>query len=147
MILALTMHHDWEIEAFNFNSAYLNGKLGADEEIYMGELPGYKTQGTGSVKQLQKALYGLKQAGRKRYKALSDALTNLSFCVSHVDPGVFTAQVGIELLILTVYMDNCILMGSSEKLITQYKQKLNEQYALTDLGPVHWLFRIKVTYD
>jgi len=31
MILKLTVCHDWEIEAFDFNSAYLNGKLGADD--------------------------------------------------------------------------------------------------------------------
>src|SRR6266850_4285893 len=33
----------------------------------------------------------------------------------------------------------------STKLIMQYKQKLNACYALTDLGPVHWLLGIKIT--
>ena len=30
--------HNWDIDVFNFHSAFLNGKLDADEEIYM-ELP------------------------------------------------------------------------------------------------------------
>jgi len=49
VILALAARFDWEIEAFDFNSAYLNGELGPDEEIYMEEAPGYKTPGGGTV--------------------------------------------------------------------------------------------------
>jgi hypothetical protein len=60
---------------------------------------------------------------------------------------VFTAQVGTDLLILAVHVDDCILTGSSASLIEEYKGKLNNEYALTDLGPVHWLLGIKVTRD
>jgi hypothetical protein len=35
LILAIAACNNWEVEAFNFNSAYLNGKLDVDEEIYM----------------------------------------------------------------------------------------------------------------
>ena len=34
-VLALAARNDWEIEAFDFNGAYLNGELDEDEEIYM----------------------------------------------------------------------------------------------------------------
>jgi hypothetical protein len=40
-ILAITVHHDWEIESFDFNAAYLNGELDDDKEIYMHPPPGY----------------------------------------------------------------------------------------------------------
>src|SRR6267142_36326 len=63
LILAIITHNNWDIEAFNFNSTYLNGELDVDEEIYMQEPPGYKTGRAGAVKRLLKALYGLKQAG------------------------------------------------------------------------------------
>ncbi len=45
---------------------------------------------------------------------------------------------------LAVHVDDCIFTGSSKELIALYKQKLNGCYALTDLGPVHWLLGIKV---
>jgi len=35
LILAMAACNDWDVEAFNFNSAYLNGELKVDEEIYM----------------------------------------------------------------------------------------------------------------
>jgi hypothetical protein len=44
-VLALAVHHDWEIEMFDFNSAYLNSKLEEDEEIHMQLPPGYEGQG------------------------------------------------------------------------------------------------------
>jgi len=49
-ILVIAMCNDWEVEAFDFNSAYLNGELDADEEIYMQELLGYETGEVDMVK-------------------------------------------------------------------------------------------------
>jgi transposase InsO family protein len=144
-ILALAARYDWDIESFDFNGAYLNGTLNDDEEIYMQEPPGYETQGEHSVKRLHKSLYGLKQAGRKWYEALSHALADLGFRASTADPGVFLAKIDKHILILAIHVDDCILTGSSPKLIADYKDKFNSRYTLTDLGPIHWFLGIKIT--
>jgi hypothetical protein len=146
VILALAARLDWEIESFDFNGAYLNGELGEGEEIFMQPPPGY-AGAAGTVKKLHKSLYGLKQAGRKWYDALCRALADLGFRVSNADPGVFNAQVEGNTLILAVHVDDCILTGSSGTLIARYKRELHAKYALTDLGPVHWLLGIKIIRD
>ena len=110
----------------------------------MQALPGV-SPGDTSVKWLKKSLYGLKQAGRRWYDTLMQALAGLGFHTSQADPGVFYAHVEEQILILLIHIDNCILTGSSAKLIAEYKSKLNQCYALTDLGPVHWLLGIKIT--
>src|SRR6266404_7700669 len=46
---------------------------------------------------------------------------------------------------LAVHVDDWILTGSSKQLVTEFKGKINKCYALTDLGPVHWLLGIKIT--
>ena len=92
-------------------------------------------------------LYSLNQAGWKWYDTLSHALTNLRFCVSNADLGVFYTCMDEHILVLAVHMDDCIFTGSSKELIVLYKQKLNDCYALTDLGPIHWLLGIKVMCD
>ena len=135
-ILTLTACQDWNIDAFDFNSAYLNGEVGEDKEIYMKEPLGYKTSGEDSIKHLQKAIYRLKQAGRKWYNALTHVLTDIGFHVSSADPRVFVAHKGEHILILTAHVDDCIITGSSPELIQDFKQKLNNCYALTDLGLV-----------
>ena len=146
-ILAIAACHDWDIESFDFNGTYLNGTLNDDKEIYMQEPPEYETQGEHSVKCPHKSLYGLKQAGRKWYKALSHALSDLRFCTSTADPCVFIAKANNNTLILAIHIDDCILTGSSPELIAEYKGKFNDRYALTDLGPVHWFLGIKITHD
>jgi hypothetical protein len=60
---------------------------------------------------------------------------------------VFFTHVDEHILMLAVHMVDCIFTGSSKELIMLYKQKLNDCYALTDLGPIHWLLGIKVTHN
>ena len=141
-ILVYAICHNWEIESFDFNGAYLNGKLDNNEEIFMQEPPGYKTGSGGSlVKRLQKLLYGLKQARQKWYDALCCILVDLGFHISNADLGVFHAHVEGNLIILAIHVDNCTMTGSSPKLIASYKGKLNELtlspslIALTSLMP------------
>ncbi len=146
VLMALAAHFGWELEAFDFNSAYLNGKLDEDEEIYMQEPPGYESLGE-FVKLLLKVIYRLKQAAVKWYHVLHCTLIDLGFCVSSADPGVFYTWIGENLLVLTVHVDDCGMTGDSPKLIALYKWKLNDHHTLTELGPVNWLLGIKVTWD
>jgi hypothetical protein len=123
-------------QEFNFIGVYLNGELDANKELYMQALPGYVSD-MRIVKRLLKSLYGLKQAGRRWYDTLARALKSLGLTTSVADPGVLISCVSRQIFILVVHLDNCVLTSSSSDLISEYKQKLNSCYALTDLGPVH----------
>jgi Reverse transcriptase (RNA-dependent DNA polymerase) len=74
-------------------------------------------------------------------------LANLGFCVAQADPGLFHLRAGEHTLILAVHIDDYIITGTSAALIASHKEKLNAWYALTDLGPVHWLLGVKITRD
>src|SRR5260370_7152308 len=146
LILAIAARYDWDIDSFDFGGAYIRGELDNKGEIYMQSPPGYSSDAD-SVKRLKKSLYGLKQAGRKWYDTLVRALKKLGFRTTYADPGVFYACIEEHILILAVYVDDCIFTGSSNKFIALYKQKLNSFYALTDLGPLHGLLGITITRD
>ncbi len=143
-ILTIAACNNWDIDTFNFNGTYLNGELSKDKDIYMQAPPGYDTQGE-SIKHLLKSLYSLKQAGHKWYDTLCRALTDLGFHVNDANPRVFSACNGEHTTIIAIHVDNCMITGSSGDLISEYKQKLNDCYSLTDLGPIHWLLGIKIT--
>jgi hypothetical protein len=145
VLLVMAACYDWEVEAFDFNAAYLNGELGDGEQIYMQQQPGYEQGSAGSVKKLRKALYGLKQAGCKWYDALKGILIDLEFRVSTVDPSMFYMRIRQDILMLVVHADDCTMTGSSPRLIAKYKRKLNAHYTLTNLGPISWLLGIKIT--
>jgi hypothetical protein len=112
----------------------------------MQEPPGYE-EGKGQVKRLQKLLYRLKQAGHKWYDTLTWALADLGLCITQADPGIFRMEIGEHILIMGVHIDDCVITGSSAELIDEYKHKLNNKYALTDLGPIHWLLGIKINHN
>jgi len=137
--------HDWEINTFDFNGAYLNGELEDSKEIYMHQPPGYETPS--GIKWLHKSLYGLKQAGRCWYNTLSRTLADLGFQKIHADLGVFYTRSEETLLILAVHIDDCIITGNSPAGIKDFKKQVHERYTITDIGPIHWILGIKVTRD
>lgn len=99
------------------------------------------------VWKLNKTLYSLKQGAKKWYDALYKALCELGFKQMEVDHGVFIKQVGKDLVVLTVHVDDCMVTGSSSFQINQFKIEMNKKYKLTDLGPENWLLGIKITRD
>ena len=52
LILALAVHHDWEIKVFDFHSAFLNGKLNNNKVIYMELPPGFEKSDRDTVAHL-----------------------------------------------------------------------------------------------
>ena len=42
LLLAITTQNNWTIDMFDFHSAFLNGKLDSDEEVFMEQLLGYE---------------------------------------------------------------------------------------------------------
>ena len=86
LLLAIAARNGWAVDAFDFDSAYLNSKLGDDEVIYLEQPPGYETKDRGSwVCRLLRALYGLKQGAKNWYDALYRALVELGFTRSEAD--------------------------------------------------------------
>ena len=79
LILAIAAHHNWDIDMFDFHSAFLNGKLDDDEVIFMELPPGYDTQECNLVAHLCVALYGSKQGMLKWYQQLWSTLKDLGF--------------------------------------------------------------------
>jgi hypothetical protein len=138
----------WQINMFNFHSAFLNRKLDGNKEVFMEQPPSYED--SDRIKyclKLYKSIYGLKQAGRKWYKIVCRTLTDLGLKRSKADQAVFYAHIGKEIIILAIHVDDSTITGSSYSLIQQYKSKINSKYSMTDLGPVNWLLGIKVTRD
>lgn len=145
LILAVAARQDWDVDVFDFHSAFLNGKLDADEEIYMELPPGADIGGKDKVAKLRVALYGSKQGALKWYKRLCGELAELGFERMESDWGVFTAHIGEDLLILAAHVDDCTITGSSKELIKAFKAEIASRFRITDLGPISWLLGMKVT--
>nr|GAT43935.1 polyprotein [Mycena chlorophos] len=148
LVLAIAARNDWDIDMFDFNSAYLNGELDTDEEIFMEQPPGHELADRAThVLRLNKALYGLKQGGRKWYETLSRALGELGFTQCASDQAIFYAHDNGELTILAIHVDDCTITSSSTTLLRSYKARIGLRFKMTDLGPVSWLLGIEIRRD
>ena len=147
-ILAVAARNGWPIDMFDFHSAFLNGTLDADEEVFMEQPPGYEDSDSRKYcLKLYKSIYGLKQAGRKWYEVVCRTLADIGFQKSEADPAVFFIHSGNNITILAIHVDDCTITGNSNEIIQDLKVKIESRYSLTDLGPINWLLGIKITRD
>ena len=65
----------------------------------------------------------------------------------HSDWGIFYAHIGPDILILASHVDDCMLTGSSHKLMGLFKNEIRARYKITDLGPISWVLSMKVIQD
>ncbi|KAJ3481936.1 hypothetical protein NLJ89_g12173 [Agrocybe chaxingu] len=136
LILALANRNQWPADCIDFLSAYLNAILSDDEVIFLEQPVEYRRKDSRRyVFRLHKSLYGLKQGAKNWYDALRKALEELGFVRTEADHGVFVKRVGEQILILAVHVDDCLVTGSTQKLINKFKVEINRKYKMTDLGP------------
>ena len=110
LLLSLAALHDWEIKALDVKTAFLFGEL--DEEIYMEQPEGFVVKGKEKkVCQLGKAIYGLKQAALQ-----------MGFTCCKSDPGTYFKIVGGEIIILLIYVNDALFMGSNKTQVLSHKK-------------------------
>jgi histone deacetylase 1/2 len=91
---------------------------------------------------LDKALYGLKQAPRAWYSRLSSKLCNLGFTPSRADTSLFLYTKSGIILFVLIYVDDIIVTSSSDDAISVLLWSLNENFAINDLGDLHYFLGI-----
>ncbi|KAF0712205.1 hypothetical protein As57867_004887, partial [Aphanomyces stellatus] len=80
LVLFLVASNGWIIRQMDVKTAFLNGYLDEDTEIYMVQPPNFVVPGMEHlVCKLLKAIYGLKQAPRCWYITLHEFLVSISF--------------------------------------------------------------------
>ena len=93
---------------------------------------------------LDKALYGLKQAPRAWFARLSTKLYSLGFRSSKSETSLFIYQEAGITIFLLIYVDDIIVTSSSEKAIFGLLDDLRVDFALKDLGALHYFLGIEV---
>jgi len=116
-----------------------------EEEVYMRQPPGYEDKRFPNyVCKLDKALYGLKQAPRAWYARLCGKLIQLGFTPSKGDTSLFYYNKGQITMFVLVYVDDIIVASSSPDATKALLMDLEKEFALKDLGDLHYFLGIEV---
>jgi hypothetical protein len=110
----------------------------------MRQPEGYN-DGTGRVCQLVKTLYGLKQSGREWNRKLDQELKDKGFTNLKSDPCVYIRRNGEEFDLLTVWVDDLIVITVTDQAMASLKSELNSSFETTDLGSPRKIVGIEIT--
>jgi hypothetical protein len=145
LVLSLAISQGWVLHQLDVQNTFLHGIL--EEEVYKKQPLGFMDSNFLSYHcKLDKALYGLKQAPRIWYSRLSDKLQSIGFRPSQVDISLFHYRKGSMVILLLVYVDDIIVVSSSFATIQALLQDLQGDFALKDLGPLHYFLGIEVQH-
>jgi hypothetical protein len=100
----------------------------------------------GYVCKLDKAIFGLKQAPRAWYSRLSEKLIKLGFQVSKTNTSLFFYDKGGVTIFLLVYVDDIVVASSSQEAVDAMLKDLRSDFALKDLGQLHYFLGIEVQH-
>ena len=131
----------WNVHQMDVVSAFLNGDL--LEEVYMTQPKGF-TKEKDLVCKLQKSLYGLKQASRAWYQRIDSFLLNKGLKRVESDHSIYTQILPNESLIITIYVDDLLLVGSNLSFINDFKNILSREFNMKDLGEAKFILGIKI---
>lgn len=124
-------------------SAFLNGYM--DEEAYVEQPQGFVAlENIDKVYRLRKALYGLKQAPRAWYSRIHDYFLQCGFEQSKSEPTLYYKRQGNNILIVCLYVDNMVYIGSSSDLIDAFKEDMKKEFDMSDLGLMNYFLGMEV---
>lgn len=114
------------------------------EEVYMEQPPDFHDSSfLTHVCRLHKAIYGLKQPPRAWFQQFSGFLLHYGFLCSRAHSSMFLFRSSAGIMVLLLYVDDIILTGSCSSLIQSLINVLNTEFAMKDLGNLHYFLGIE----
>ena len=129
------------VHQMDVHTAFLNGKL--DEDIFMSQPEGFEVEGKEDmVCHLHRSLHGLKQSPRCWNKELSCHLVKTGFQQSIADPCVFFQWKNGKLNVVSIYVDDLILVVDMMEDLQKTKAELSARFKMKDLGQLRYCLGI-----
>ncbi|KAL0299909.1 UNVERIFIED_CONTAM: Retrovirus-related Pol polyprotein from transposon TNT 1-94 [Sesamum angustifolium] len=114
-------------------TTFLYGEL--EEEIYMDQPEGFVAHGNErKVCKLVKSLYGLKQAPKQWHEKFDQTILAFGFTINENDKCIYCKVKGDRIIILCLYVDDILLIGSCIEIIIETKSFLKNKFEMKDMG-------------
>lgn len=148
VVFVIAAAQDYNLSSIDIRQAYLQATL--SEKLYMQVPPGMPDidrDGNPLVSRLKRSLYGLKQAGREWHVLLTSTLKEWGFKQSSIDVCLFTYSRGISVLIMVVWVDDCVMADNDPALREEFVDWLSQKFPVEDKGELHWILHVRVSRD
>lgn len=143
VVLALAAQLELQVFQLDVKSAFLNEEL--EEEVFVEQPQGFCVEREeNKVCRLKKALYGLKQAPRAWNSKIDGYFLQDGFRRSPNEPSLYVKKENHDILIVCIYVDDLIYMGTNMQMVKNFKQRMMEEFEMTDLGIMKYFLGIQV---
>jgi hypothetical protein len=95
----------------------------------------------------RKHYMALTQAPRAWFSRLSTRLIELGFHGSKADSSLFIFRSSTQVIYVLIYVDDIIITSSDICAISKLIQELSSEFALKDLGPLHYFLGVEAKRD
>ena len=144
MLIAIAALHNLEIHQMDVKTTFLNGDL--NDEIYMDQPEGFISLGQEKkVCRLVKSLYGLKQAPKQLHEKFDKVMMSNGFTINECDICVYVKDTNSGYVIVCLYVDDMLILGSNNNIITATKKMLSSKFNMKDLGVADVILGIKIS--
>ena len=144
-LMALATYQHYHVHQVDVKTAFLHAPL--DEDIYI-RVPRGLEAGLGGCEyaKLNKAVYGLKQASRAWYLELDKYLRDIMQCRRlRQDECVYVYKEDTDIVWALAYVDDILLVGSTERIINNFKRKLKGKFETKDFGQIKNFLNMEFT--
>ncbi|CAN1749024.1 Retrovirus-related Pol polyprotein from transposon TNT 1-94 [Linum perenne] len=146
LVLSIALSKGWSLRQLDINNAFLNGDL--TEEVYMRQPKGFEhPHKPDHVCRLRKAIYGLKQAPRAWFTKLKTFLLTQGFRGCRSDTSLFVQILPTHITYILVYVDDLIITGSNDSYLQTFINRLDQAFALKDLGKLHHFLGLEIVHE
>ncbi|KAJ9544788.1 hypothetical protein OSB04_024495, partial [Centaurea solstitialis] len=144
VVLAIASLRNLEVHQMNVKTVFLNGDL--EEEIYMEQPEGYIAPGQErKVCKLVKSLYGLKQAPKQWHQKFDHVMLECGFKINECDKCVYVKDTEIGYVILCLYVDDMLIIGSNDKMVKSTKNMLKARFDMKYMGLANLILVIQIS--
>ncbi|KAA3469055.1 dynamin-related protein 4C-like [Gossypium australe] len=143
MILEIAALRNLKVHQMDVKTVFLNGNL--DEEIYMEQLESHVVLGQKrKVCKLVKSLYGIKQASKQWHKKFDNVMMANGFKINEYDKYVYVKPTDIGYIIICLYVDDILIVGSNNEMVKHTKDMLNSRFDMKDIGLTNVILGIQI---
>ena len=144
MLIDIAALHNLEIHQMDVKTAFLNGDINV--EIYMDQPEGFISLGQGKkICRLVKSLYGLKQAPKQWHEKFDKVMMSNGFTINECDKCVYVKDTNNGYVIVCLYVDVMLILGSNNYIITTTKKILFSKFNMKGLGVEDVILGIKIS--
>jgi Reverse transcriptase (RNA-dependent DNA polymerase) len=143
LLISQAAQNEWRVHQIDVKSAFLIGVL--EEEMYVEQSLGYMKLGKEhKVLRLKNALYGLKQAPRGWNTRIYSYFKKNGFKQCPFEAAIYVKVRKDEILIVTLYVNDLIFIGNSQRLIDEFKREMKLEFEMTDLRMMSYFLGLEI---